>query len=146
MTNYTAPAPTTPARPPLARAFAERCNHCGRELTRPGTVIPFVGVVGPECRNKFGALVALVAEVEMLSFDIDDQGSQCLAHAIYSRLSNVGFVVKKNVDLERRTLWLEVDSRRVTKRGDAIVKSWETRRAEFERDLKLAAAEREVAA
>lgn len=136
-------APSRPARPVLPRQAAPACAHCGRALTHPGTVIPFVGVVGPECRNRFGHLIALVAEVEMLQFHIDDQGSQRLAHAIFSRLGRLGFVVTKHTDLVRRTLWLEVDSRRVTRRGDAIVKSFEQTRAEFARDLQRAQAERD---
>jgi len=139
------PVPTQ-TKPLLHRARAERCNHCGRALTRPGTVIPFVGVVGPECRHKFGALLALVAEVEMLQFDIDDQGSQRLAHSISGTLIWIGFEVKKNVNLETRVLWLEVSSRKVTRRGDAMIKTWEQVRAEFEHRLKLAAAEREEGA
>ncbi|CAM3469633.1 hypothetical protein DESA109040_13800 [Deinococcus saxicola] len=133
-------------RPQIARAYAEKCRHCGRPLTHPGTVIPFVGVVGPECRSKFMHLIALVAEVEMLSFNIDDQGSQRLAHMIWSRLINLGFLVTKHADTVKRTLWLEVDSRKVSRRGAEIVKRWETVRAEFEQQLKLAQAEREGAA
>lgn len=135
-------ADATP-QPRPTRAHAPRCAHCGRALTRPGTVIPFVGVVGPECQHTFGHLIALVAEVEMLQFDIDDQGSLRLAHAIFSRLHCLGFVVTKHADQQRRTLWLEVDSRKVLKRGDAIVKSFERTRAEFARDLQLAQAERD---
>ena len=130
-------------KPLLHRAAAERCNHCGRALTRPDTVIPFVGVVGPECRHKFGALLALVAEVEMLQFDIDDMGSQRLASGICATLRRIGFEVQKNVNPETRVLWLEIGSRKVTRRGDAMIKTWEQVRAEFEHRLKLAAAERE---
>ena len=130
-------------KPFLTKAHAERCKHCGRALTRPGTVIPFVGVVGPECRNKFGVLLGLVADVEMLQFDIDDMGSQRLASGICATLRQIGFEVKKNVNLETRVLWLEIGSRKVTRRGDAMIKTWEEVRAEFEHRLKLAAAERE---
>lgn len=130
-------------KPLLHKARAERCNHCGRALTHPGTVIPFVGVVGPECRHKFGSLLALVADVEMLQFDIDDQGRQRLAHGIFCTLARIGFEVKKNVNLDTRVLWLEVGSRRVTRRGDAMIKTWVQVRAEFETRLKLAAAERD---
>ncbi|CAM3663384.1 hypothetical protein [Deinococcus frigens] len=130
-------------RPQLARAHAPRCAHCGRPLTHPGTVIAFVGVVGPECRHKFTHLIALVAEVEMLSFNIDDQGSQRLAHLIWSRLCRLGFVVTKHADTTKRTLWLEVDSR-VSRKGADVVKRYETVRAEFEQQLKLAQAEREA--
>lgn len=136
-------APTPTVRPHLTRAHAERCRHCGRPLTNPGTVIPFVGVVGPECRSKFTHLIALVAEVEMLSFNIDDQGSQRLAHTIWSRMCGLGFIVTKHADTVKRTLWLEVDSRKVSRKGAEIVKRWETVRAEFEQQLKLAQAERE---
>jgi len=131
-------------KPLLAKAHAERCNHCGRALTRPGTVVPFVGVVGPECRNKFGVLLTLVAEVETLRFNIDDQGSQRLASGICATLRQIGFEVQKNVNLDTRVMWLEIGSRKVTRRGDAMIKTWEQVRAEFEQRLKLAAAEREA--
>ncbi|GAA3995390.1 hypothetical protein GCM10022631_02050 [Deinococcus rubellus] len=139
------PIPTQ-TKPHLLKAHAERCRHCGRALTHPGTVIPFVGVVGPECRHKFGSLLALVADVEMLQFDIDDQGSQRLASSICATLRQIGFEVQKNVNLNTRVLWLEIGSRRVTRRGDAMIKTWEQVRAEFETRLKLAAAERDEAA
>ena len=129
-------------RTPVQKAHAEHCRHCGRPLTRPGTVIPFVGTVGPECRHKFGPLLALVAEVEVLVFEIDDQGSQRLAHGIYSTLRRIGFDVTKTVDAAKGTLWLEISSRKVTRRGDAMLKTYEQTRAEFERRLKTAAAER----
>ncbi|MFB9994106.1 hypothetical protein ACFFLM_19285 [Deinococcus oregonensis] len=125
-------------------AHADKCAHCGRPLIHPGTVVPFVGVVGPECKTKFTGLLMLVAEVELLQFNIDDQGSQRLASGIMRTLQNIGFEVKKRIDLENRTLWLEVCSRRVTKRGSDMVKTWEQVRAEFEQRLQLAAAEREV--
>lgn len=136
-------APKSNTRPQIERAQAEKCAHCGRALVNPGTVVPFIGVVGPECRHKFGHLIALVAEVEMLRFDIDDQGSQRLAHTIWSKLCVLGFVVTKQVDLAARTLWLEVDSRKVSRRGDAIVKRWEQTRAEFAQQLQRAQAERD---
>ena len=135
---------TTLARP--TTAHAERCNCCNRSLTQPGTVIPFVGVVGPECRHKFASLLALVAEVEMLQFNIDDQGSQRLAHGILCTLTKVGFEVSKHVNLTTRVLWLEVSSRRAGKRGAAMIKTYAEVRAEFEQRLKLAAAEQAVAA
>lgn len=127
-------------------AQAEKCAHCGRPLIRPGTVVPFVGVVGPECKNKFTALLMLVAEVELLQFNIDDDGSQRLAAGIAGTLTRIGFEIKKRIDLEKRTLWLEISSRRVTKRGSDMVKTWEQVRAEFEQRLQLAAAEREAGA
>lgn len=34
-----------------SKAPAEKCARCGRKLTRPGTVIPAFGVVGPECEQ-----------------------------------------------------------------------------------------------
>lgn len=42
------------------KARAERCARCNRALTRPGTVIPAVGVVGPECeQHVVGRLLVL---------------------------------------------------------------------------------------
>ncbi|MFB9991263.1 hypothetical protein ACFFLM_04620 [Deinococcus oregonensis] len=126
-------------------AQAEKCAHCGRPLVRPGTVVPFVGVVGPECKNKFTPLLMLVAEVEMLQFNVDDQDSQRLAQGIAGTLTRIGFEVQKRVDVRKGTLWLEITGRKVTKRGSEMVKTFEQVRAEFEQRLQLAAAEREAA-
>ncbi|EYB68836.1 hypothetical protein DEIPH_ctg017orf0212 [Deinococcus phoenicis] len=122
----------------------EKCSHCGRELKRPGTVVPYVGVVGPECRLRFTPLLLLVAEVELLQFDLDDQGSQRLAAGILRTMYEIGFEVRKHIDLQKRTLWLEVMSRRANRRGAAMIKTWEQTRAEFEQRLTLAQAEREA--
>ncbi|THF70464.1 hypothetical protein E7T06_07095 [Deinococcus sp. Arct2-2] len=128
----------------LLTAQAEKCAHCGRPLIRPGTVVPYLGVLGPECKTKFTALLMLVAEVELLQFNVDDEGSQRLAHGIAGTLTRIGFEVRKRVDVRKGILWLDVSSRRATKRGNDMVKTWEQVRAEFEQRLQLAAAEREL--
>lgn len=52
MTTAT-PHPTKPTK--AAKLHAERCALCGRALTRPGTLLPGFGVLGPECQEKMGA-------------------------------------------------------------------------------------------
>jgi len=39
----------------VPRAHADRCAVCGRPLSKPGRVVPGIGVVGPECYRKFAA-------------------------------------------------------------------------------------------
>jgi hypothetical protein len=100
------------------------CACCGRVLTMPAHTVAYVGVVGPECRHKFQPLIALVQQVEALRFDVHDQGSQRLAHDLAVKLGRLGFVVVKAGDVSRGQLWLEIDSRRVNKKGAQMIRDW----------------------
>ncbi len=123
------------SRKSLPRASAPSCAHCGRPLHRPGVVIPGLGVVGPECRHKHAALLAMEADVQARVFNLDDQGDLRAAHLFYSAAYHAGWDVQKVPDLHARTMRVMITGRR--KLGTAIVEGWEQRRARFERDLQV---------
>lgn len=121
---------------------ATRCAHCRRELpTGEGTLVEFVGVLGPECVRKYGPLAAVLAQVNGLEALEWDEGTSRLAHYVTLRLRGIGVAVKV-VDVRPGVKALEVKG--LSRRADAVIKSWAQVRAEFENTLKLAAAEREA--
>lgn len=138
-------ATSTPPRPQVApragqKVAATRCAHCRRELpTGEGTHIEFVGVVGPECVKKYVPLAAAIAQANGMEALEWDQGTINLTHHVLWKLRRAGVAVRV-VDVRPGVKTLEVVG--LSRKPDAVVKSWEQIRAEFEHALKLAAAER----
>ncbi|WP_407543737.1 hypothetical protein Q0M94_28445 (plasmid) [Deinococcus radiomollis] len=132
---------TAPARKPAA-VPAERCACCNRALpSGHGTRVEFIGVLGPECIKKFSSLIVALRDVDGLEAHEDDQGSIRLAHHVIWSLRRAGVAVKV---VESRPGVSAVQIVGIARKAAAVIQSWEEMRAEFERRLKLAAAEREA--
>ena len=123
-----------------AHAQAEKCSHCGRSLpTGYGTHLEYIGVVGPECVQKYGPLLAILKAVDGLEAHEHDQGSIRLAYHTYHDLRRAGVAVKLlNVRPGVKALQIEGLSRK----PKLAVQSYGEMREAFENRLKLAAAER----
>ncbi len=48
----------SPQQGKTSSQHSERCALCARKLVRPGTVVPALGVVGPECQKHVGDALA----------------------------------------------------------------------------------------
>ena len=124
------------------RAQAEKCSHCGRSLpTGYGTRLDFVGVVGPECVQKYAALLAVLKAVDGLEAHEHDQGSINLAYHVYHDLRRVGLAVKL-IDVRPGVKALQIEG--LSRAPKLTIGSYAEIREAFERRLKLAAAEREA--
>ena len=131
------------ATPPQTAARAERCASCNRAMTRDhATDIPHIGLVGPECRHKYAALLAGITEIEAMTFE-DHQGGWRLANAARCCLELSGLDVLYN--REAGVIRIVVGGRRKGHTGAGIVQSYRERRAEFERQLQIGQAERDAA-
>lgn len=118
---------------------AEACTCCNRKI-KQGYDVPFIGVVGPKCVRKFALLSYALTTLEGLQFAPYLTGETGQAtQRLFSGLRALGFDPKKQV-AEDGTCTLVV-GRLATWRSHAkLCQTWEERRAEFERDLKLASA------
>ncbi|BDP44885.1 hypothetical protein DAETH_48540 (plasmid) [Deinococcus aetherius] len=122
-------APTRNLFPAVA---ATVCACCGLALpTGQGHDVPHIGAVGPRCVLKFGAFAELLAWVEGRSSALPEtREAQFVGHRLVVGLRLLGFEVTSEEGV------LRVGRR--TRRPVEVAKSWKKRRAEFERDLKLA--------
>ena len=128
----------------LTNARAERCAACNRAMHRDNaTDIPYIGLVGPECRSKFGPLLAAIEAAGQIRATADDQGSMRLTRYVLFALQGCGLEVRV-VNIDAETKGLEVVGLRRKAAPAGVVQSYAERRAEFEQTLRLAAAEREA--
>lgn len=132
----------TPSRISPTKAQADKCAQCGRSLpTGIGNRLEYIGVVGPECVQKYGPLLAILKAVDGLEAHEHDQGSIKLAYHVFHDLRRVGLAVKL-VDVRPGVKALQVEG--LSRKPKLIVESYAEIRAAFEQRLKLAAAEREA--
>lgn len=143
------PAPRfNPPTVPFAHAPAQACSCCSKPLsTGIGYEVPYIGIVSPKCVRKFAALAQVLAQIDGLTLTRDD-GAE--AHAAAHRLI---FTLRLKIGYEVQVLDNADGSKSliVSARKDkhtSVCKTWNERRAEFERDLKIAGGQlpRQVAA
>ena len=135
------PAPRfNPPTVPFAHAPAQACSCCSKPLsTGSGYAVPYIGIVGPKCVHKFTALAQALAQIDGLTLTRDD-GAEAHAAAhrlIFTLRLKIGYEVQilSNADGSKT---LKIGAR--TRKHARVCVTWEERRAEFERDLKLASA------
>lgn len=140
--NLAAPtrAAGQPTPRPERRGAAKRCAHCRRELdSGEGYTIPFIGVVGPECRKKYASLLRALEQVNGLQAFEYDQGTVNLAHHVIRDLRRIGVavdVVAVQADV------LEVRIKGLSKQAKVTLEGWKDIQARFEQRLRDAQAER----
>jgi len=99
---------------------AQRCAVCNRELIRPGHYVPGIGVVGPECRRKFGALEAYLQAVHprlvdalyggvTLEWDRLTEEERYRLHGALFALRRAGLRLEDVRDPRTRTIHLRVN-------------------------------------
>ena len=131
-------------KPPIARADAERCVCCRHPLaTGSGQIVPFIGVLGPECLKKYGAgyaaLGAALVQANGLEAYEWDAGTITLAHHVVMKLRGAGVAVKI-VDVRPGVKALSIAG--LSRKPASVVQTWAEMRAEFEAMLQRSAAER----
>lgn len=133
--------------PRFPRVPASRCACCGTRLeTGEGYDVPAIGAVGPKCVQKFGGLVepltdlaTTLTQVEGLTVAASDGQTVIGAtHRLIMALRRVGFEVR--VERLDGVSIVHVGAR--TAKYQAMLKSWAQVRAEFVRDLQVAAGAR----
>lgn len=121
---------------PFSRTEATHCACCAQPLgTGLGFAVPYIGVVGPKCVQKFAALAGALAQMDGLTVPA---GTAALGRL---RLNLVGLGYEAQITTLDDGRWTLKIGARTRTDADKVCVTWEERRGEFVRDLQAASAQ-----
>ena len=127
---------------PFPKAEAARCACCRTPLgTRQGYAVPYIGVVGPKCVQKFAALALAVQTLSELRITPDSGDDERRAFNRLARtLLSIGLTYEVvNHEDGSKSLRPSGFNRKLS----ALPQSWAERREQFMHELQLAELGRE---
>lgn len=107
------------------------CTCCGRELTSGvGLDVPLIGIVGPQCGAKFGAWIQVLDWIDGRG-SAATQDQRAVLNSVRVKLAECGVQIDTSTGEFRVT--------RLTRKPEAVARSFKKVRAQFVTNLQVAA-------